>query len=66
MQVSNAIDCNGLSVAPTLLRIKQALIGRSGKGLPLNILVGADFDRDHLAVSLGDLAGDVRLVTRAD
>ncbi|WP_156111715.1 hypothetical protein [Thalassospira australica] len=61
MQVSNTIDCNGLSPAPTLLRIMQALVGRDDCGAPLNVLVGSDCNCDRLAASLGPLAGDVQL-----
>lgn len=60
--IANAIDCNGLSAAPTVLRIKQALVGHDGGALPIDILVGADCDCDRLTASLGKLAKDVRLV----
>lgn len=62
MKVSEKLNCNGLSVAPTVLRIKQALIGNVEKKLPLEILVGEDCDLEHLASSLGSLSKDVRLV----
>jgi len=64
MQISNAINCNGLSAAPTVLRIKQALVGHDGKDLPLEFLVGADCDCDRLTALLGKLAKDVRLVAQ--
>ncbi|GAB4520980.1 MAG: hypothetical protein Tsb0019_22200 [Roseibium sp.] len=64
MGITNAIDCNGLSTAPTLLRIKQALVGRVDDALPLKILVDADCDRDRLRRSLGRLKDAVRLVSR--
>lgn len=63
MHVSNTLDCNGLPAAPTILRIKQALIGRSGGDLPLNVLVGSDCDCEDLASSLGSLAEDVHLAS---
>lgn len=61
MQASNTIDCNGLSPAPTLLRIMQALVGRENSVSPLNVLVGSDCNCDHLTDSLGPLAGNVQL-----
>ncbi|WP_430473581.1 hypothetical protein ACQ0MK_16800 [Thalassospira lucentensis] len=63
MQVSDTIDCNGLSPAPTVLRIMQALVGRTDTDLPLNVLVGAECNCKHLAVSLGELADDVHLAS---
>jgi|TARA_R110000782_G_scaffold104690_3_gene192471 hypothetical protein len=63
MQDSNTIDCNGLSPAPTVLRIMQALIGRKDSNVPLNVLVGSDCDCARLSVSLGDLADDVQLAS---
>jgi hypothetical protein len=65
MQISNTIDCNGLSEAPTVLRIKQALVGQEDKVLPIEILVGADCDCDRLTASLGTLAKDIRFVAPA-
>ncbi|TYC60512.1 hypothetical protein FMN50_07335 [Rhodobacterales bacterium] len=62
MQISETVDCNGLSPAPTVLRIKQALIGRDEDRLPLEILVGSDCDREQLMSCLGKDAGDVRFV----
>jgi len=64
MEITNVIDCNGLSTAPTLLRIKQALVGLVDDALPLDILVDADCDRDRLRRSLGRQGGAVRLVSR--
>ncbi len=64
MNVTNAIDCNGLSAAPTLLRIKQALVGLVDNALPLEILVDAGCDRDRLRRSLGRQGEAVRLVSR--
>ncbi|MCC9621359.1 hypothetical protein LPB41_06590 [Thalassospira sp. MA62] len=66
MQVSDTIDCNGLSAAPTLLRIKQALTGREDTDLPLNVLVGEDCDCEGLAGCLGHHAGDVLIASDAD
>lgn len=65
MKLANAIDCNGLSPAPTVLRIKQALIGREKGMLPLNILVDSGCDQAMLATSLGKLARDVRFVAQS-
>ncbi|WP_152630732.1 hypothetical protein [Thalassospira sp. HJ] len=65
MQVSNTIDCNGLSPAPTLLRIMQALVGREDSASPLNVLVGADCNCERLADSLGELAEEVQLASDA-
>ncbi len=66
MEMTNAIDCNGLSAAPTILRIKQALVGRCRTTLPIQILVDAECDRDHLRRSLGRHVNDVRLVARSN
>jgi hypothetical protein len=63
MQVSNTVDCNGLSPAPTILRIKQALVGLQDGELPLNVLVDSDCDCENLADSLGSLASDVQWAT---
>ena len=63
MHLSNPIDCNGLSPAPTVLRIKQALVGLPDDELPLNVLIGSECDCEHLASSLGALAGDVHLAS---
>lgn len=65
MQVSNTIDCNGLSPAPTLLRIMQALVGREDGASPLNVLVGSDCNCERLADSLGPLAEEVQLASDA-
>ncbi|HAI30539.1 MAG TPA: hypothetical protein DCM48_13555 [Thalassospira sp.] len=65
MQVSNTIDCNGLSPAPTLLRIMQALVGREDGASPLNVLVGSDCNCERLADSLGPLADEVQLASDA-
>lgn len=65
MHVSDTIDCNGLSPAPTLLRIMQALVGREDTDLPLNVLVGSQCNCEHLAVSLGQLANEVHLASDA-
>jgi hypothetical protein len=63
MQATNAINCNGLSAAPILLRIKQALVGRVNDTSQLEILVDADCDRDRLRPSLGRYRDAVRLVS---
>ncbi|KZM50805.1 hypothetical protein OA90_07280 [Labrenzia sp. OB1] len=64
MDVTNAIDCNGLSAAPTLLRIKQALVGLVDHALPLEILVDEGCDQERLRRSLGRHGGAVRLISR--
>lgn len=61
MHLSNTINCSGLTAAPTVLRIKQALVGLSQDRLPLNVLVDTECDCKHLERSLGLLAGDVQL-----
>ncbi|MEG3619079.1 hypothetical protein V5T82_11485 [Magnetovibrio sp. PR-2] len=66
MHVTNTIDCNGLSPATTILRIKQALIARPEDDLPLNVLIDSNCDCDDLADSLGDLAEDVTLTAGSD
>jgi hypothetical protein len=63
--VARAIDCSGLSAAPTVLRIKQALTGLSDEHLPLGVLLDSACDRDRIAQSLGAMAGDVHLATEA-
>ena len=63
MHVSNTINCNGLSTAPTVLRIKQALTGLSDDNLPLGVLVDSECDCTRVVSSLGPLAGDVCLAS---
>jgi len=65
MQVSNTIDCNGLSPAPTLLRIMQALVGREDNTSRLNVLVGTECNCESLSDSLGPLAKEVQLASDA-
>ncbi len=61
MQVSQTLDCNGLSEAPTVLRIKQALVG-SDAGAKVGVMVGPNCDCDRVAGSLGVLASRILLV----
>lgn len=61
MQVSQTLDCNGLSEAPTVLRIKQALVGCDAGDL-FGVMVGPDCDRDRVTGSLGALASRIHLV----
>ncbi|GKX33602.1 MAG: hypothetical protein MnENMB40S_12200 [Rhizobiaceae bacterium MnEN-MB40S] len=63
MHVSNTINCSGLSTAPTVLRIKQALIGLPDSKLPLSVLVDTACDCARLVSSLGAMAGDVYLAS---
>lgn len=63
MHVSNTINCSGLSTAPTVLRIKQALIGVPDEKLPLGVLVDSECDCARLVSSLGSTAGDVYLAS---
>ena len=63
--ISNTLNCVGLSVAPTVLRIKQALTGMAEKSLPLKILVDEHFDHQRLSDSLGSQAGHVELVAHS-
>lgn len=62
-QTMHFIDCRGLSAPLTVLRIKQAVVGRSDCGLPLDVLVDRDCcDTKRVAACLtGDIA-DTRLV----
>ena len=63
MHVSNTINCNGLSTAPIVLRIKQALTALSDDNLPLGVLVDSECDCTRVVSSLGPLAGDVYLAS---
>jgi len=65
MNVSQTVNCTGLSAAPTVLRIKQALLRLSDRTSPLGVLVDADCDHKRLASCLGDRAGSVRFVPQA-
>lgn len=65
MNVSRTINCTGLSAAPTVLRIKQALLRLSDGTSPLGVLVDADCDHKRLASSLGKRATNVRFVPQA-
>lgn len=56
MQGSHTLDCNGLSHAPTVLRIKQALVSKHAGSGRVGVLVDAECDRARLAASLGKLA----------
>lgn len=64
MKLTNTIDCNGLSPAPTILRIKQALTGREKSKLPLHFVVDSGCDQARLMSSLGKLARHVRFIAR--
>jgi len=63
MTHSAAINCDGLSTALTLLRIKQALITAAEKKLlPLQVSVSNMCDRESLKQSLGQQADIIDLV----
>ncbi|WP_102224424.1 hypothetical protein [Acidimangrovimonas sediminis] len=65
-QPTHFIDCRGLSAPLTVLRIKQAVIGRSDCGLPLDVLVDETCcDCDRVAASLTGEATDLRLIHSA-
>ncbi|GGD65693.1 hypothetical protein [Croceicoccus mobilis] len=57
------LDCNGLSEIPTVLRIKQALVGWTEAGGEIGVLVGSHCDHDRITGSLGAMADRVRLVS---
>lgn len=63
MNLANTLDCSGLSIAPTVLRIKQALIGLTDADLPLGVSVGSDSDCKRIEASLGNAREDVQLLT---
>ncbi|MBZ4023128.1 hypothetical protein CKO11_11720 [Rhodobacter sp. TJ_12] len=62
-QPTSFIDCRGLSAPLTVLRIKQAVVGRQDCGLPLDVLVDrACTAPDRVAACLTGESTDVRLV----
>lgn len=62
-QPTSFIDCRGLSAPLTVLRVQQAMVGRSGCGLPLDVLVdGACPDIDRVWACLNGESTDIRLV----
>ncbi|ARE42310.1 hypothetical protein RGUI_4284 (plasmid) [Rhodovulum sp. P5] len=66
-QPTSFIDCRGLSAPLTVLRIKQAVVGRRDCGLPLDVLVdGACCEPDRISASLTGESTDVRLLYSAD
>ena len=61
------IDCRGLSAPLTVLRIKQAVIGRSDVGLPLDVLVDQSCcDADSVCGCFDGDDMDVRVLYLAD
>lgn len=57
------IDCRGLSAPLTVLRIKQAMVGRSDVGLPLDVLIDSTCgDHEKVAASLTGEPADIRLL----
>jgi len=61
------MDCRGLSAPLTMLRIKQAMIGRADVSLPLEVVVDAGCcDADQIAESLTEEASDIRLFHLAE
>lgn len=63
MNIQHTIDCDGLSIAPTILRIKQALTGRSSSELPLGVVISSECDKRRLEASLGDACDDIHLLS---
>ncbi|TYC90467.1 hypothetical protein [Novosphingobium sp. BW1] len=63
MQRSLTLDCNGLPHAPTVLRIKQALVGNKAGSRRVGVLVGADCDHARITGSLGKLASRIELLS---
>lgn len=62
MKIVSNVNCIGLSVALTVLRIKQALVVATGKpAKPIKVAVG-ECDRTRLINCLGPLAAAVQLV----
>ena len=61
MKISGKLNCIGLSMAPTILRIKQAMVDKAERKAPLEILVSTECDLDRLKASLGKLSKDVRV-----
>ncbi len=61
MSMTTSINCCGLSVTLTVLRIKQALVG-ANPSLPLKVTVGPGCDRQRLISSLGPQAKAVYFV----
>ncbi|WP_172293319.1 hypothetical protein [Pseudoruegeria sp. HB172150] len=62
-QPTSIIDCRGLSAPLTVLRIKQAVIGRSDVGLPLDVLVDRTCcDGARVSECLTGESTDVRLL----
>ncbi|MEJ2409534.1 MAG: hypothetical protein P8Y58_01305 [Novosphingobium sp.] len=62
MYVSHTLDCSGLSNAPAVLRIKQALVGRKTGAPRIGVLVSEDCDMERIAGSLGSAVNQVRLL----
>ncbi|PTV94522.1 hypothetical protein C8J27_10753 [Rhodobacter aestuarii] len=62
-QPTSFIDCRGLSAPLTVLRIKQAVVGRQDCGLPLDVLVDRHCNApERIAHSLKHDPTDIRLV----
>lgn len=66
MQILRTLDCSGLSTASAVLRIKQALVGRTeDNNSPIGVLIGSQCDHERIAGSLGPSAGRIRLMHSA-
>lgn len=65
MHVMPTLDCSGLSIAPAVLRIKQALVGRKDSEPRIGVLIGESCDLERIAGSLGPASDHVRLVSVA-
>ncbi|WP_172328725.1 hypothetical protein [Mangrovicoccus sp. HB161399] len=62
-QPTSFIDCRGLSAPLTVLRIKQAMVGRSDCGLPLDVLVDRSCgDAARVSACLTGESTDIRLI----
>lgn len=61
------MDCRGLSAPLTVIRIKQAMIGRADIGLPLDVLIDDTCgDGARVAASLTGESSDIRLLHVAE
>jgi len=56
------LDCRGLTPALTVLRIKQTVCSSQASDDPLNVILGAECEREHVSNALAELAERVRYV----
>lgn len=67
IQNATFLDCRGLSAPLTILRIKQAMVGRRDVALPLDVLVDNCCDEGaRIADALTGEEADIRLVRLAE